>query len=150
MALSQQLGIPYLEEYARTYLEEHGPDYNLQTILQISTEHQNQLARFPSNQPMILDTYLYNFLIWAEDKYGQSPRAIVNAIEQTNPFDFVLLMYPDIEWVQDGLREDADRRMLLLEKFQGLLEARNENYHIIKGEGPSRINSALEFIQPNI
>ncbi len=143
--LSQELDVLIIPEFARTYLQENGPGYTLDSIITIAEEHQRIVNSHPKGSPLILDTYMYNLSIWAMDKYGQVPIVIQTALENLEPFDYIFLMYPDTPWIDDGLREDADRRVELFDSFITLLERYDAPYHIINGVGDSRLQNVLHY-----
>lgn len=144
--LSAVLTIPVLHEHARTHLEEYGPDYQEADLLTIAREHHQLLYTFPPEQPLILDTYLLNIKIWAEAKYGQADPWLIEHLGNIH-FDHVLLTYPDLPWKQDGLRENADSGLHYFNVFLAEMKKLDWTFAIIKGSGPSRLQSALTTLQ---
>lgn len=140
--LSQKLQIPWFPEYARTYLEEYGPQYNQADILTIGQTHHQLLHSFTPDQPLILDTYLLNLLIWSEYKYDQADAWILEETQKAQ-FDHILLLSPDLDWQQDGLRESKGQREELFDRYLQKLKAFDMSYQIIKGQGQERLSQAL-------
>lgn len=141
--LSTRLHLPWVPEYARTYLEEQGPDYDLDTILMIAREHRKLLAT--QSGSCILDTYMINLAVWTQDKFAVVPPFIEECISDML-FDHIFLMYPDTPWIQDGLREDPNSRIALFEEFKVMLEKYNRSYHVISGLGEQRLENMLEHL----
>ena len=115
--LSQKLHIPWFPEYARTYLEEQGKDHIKEDILKIGQTHHQLLHSFTPDQPLILDTYLLNLVIWSEQKYGTVDKWLVQEAKAAQ-FDLILLMDTDLTWQQDGYRESAGKTDALLVHFK--------------------------------
>lgn len=146
-ALSTELDIPFIPEFARTYLEKNGPGYTLDSIITIAVQHHKIVESQPLDSSFILDTYMYNLAIWAQDKFGHIPEIVKEVIDNADPLDFIFIMYPDTPWTADGLREDADRRVELFDKFKDLLDSFNTTYHVITGVGQSRLENILHHLK---
>jgi len=144
--LSQKLNIPWFPEYARTYLEENGPDYIEEDLLKIGQTHHHLLHSFTQDQPIILDTYLLNLVIWSESKYGSCHEWLEQQARAAH-FDKILLLSPDLKWEQDGLRESEGKREELFKLFKEKLTSYSMPFHIIKGRNEERLNSALDVIK---
>lgn len=140
--LSTELNIPWFPEYARTYLQDK-TSYAYHDIGKIGEEHMRMYNTFPLDQPMILDTYLYNLKVWSYFKFGKCDPRILDGLENIEKFDQVLLLYPDLPWVQDGLRENPDDRTALFDIFRSELESSGQSYEIIKGLGNQRKKTGL-------
>ncbi len=142
--LSTRLHLPLVPEYARTYLEEQGPNYNLDTILIIARGHKKRMLANQSGS-CISDTYMINLAVWTQDKFGVVPPLIEECISDMF-FDHIFLMYPDTPWTQDGLREDPNRRIALFDEFKSMLEKYNRPYRVIRGLGEHRLENILEHL----
>ena len=143
--LSTRLQIPWMPEYARTYLEEFGKDYTLEDVLKIGQTHHHLLHSFTPDQPLILDTYLLNLVIWLEHKYGFTDEWIT-AQAKGSHFDYVFLMNTDLDWHQDGYRESAGKTSALLDVFKEKLTSYGFPFHLINGQKSSRLESVLSVI----
>ena len=79
--LAARLGVPFATEYARHYLEQHGPRYDYDLLLDLSRGHQrHQQAAVPPEAPLgLLDTDLINYKIWCEVAYGKCHPALIEA-----------------------------------------------------------------------
>ena len=145
--LGTKLGIPVLSEYARNYLSEHGPDYDEADLRRIATGHIAQVITFPLEQPIILDTYLYNLKIWSEVKYGSCNQIITDALAAQYRYDHIFLMYPDLIWKQDGLRESPRDRLHIFNLFEEALQADGQSFKVVKGVGESRFKSVMSYLK---
>ncbi len=146
LAISEKLGLSLIPEYARTYLEnKETADYNSDDILAIGQHHHELVQVFPTDQGLILDTYLLNLKIWMEVKYGLVHPWLLERYHEAT-FDHILLLYPDIAWVHDPLREAPGDRLWLFDLFQTELDTANKSYHIITGQGTQRLELAMSCI----
>jgi nicotinamide riboside kinase len=108
-SLTKHLGevfeLPYALEYARYYLEENGPEYDLEQLRIMSRLHLNyQQEKVPISTPCgIFDTDLINYKIWSEEVFGSCPAEVSTGIEQESSHIY-LLCKPDLPWDPDPLR----------------------------------------------
>jgi len=145
--LAQQLGerahLPFALEYARLYLEDHGPDYELETLLTMSREHRAyQKECVPDDAPIgLFDTDLINYKIWAEEVFGACPAEIQEALEQEENHIY-LLCAPDLPWEPDPLRENPTDRERLFQRHLAEIKALGRPYKVIRGLDDARLARA--------
>jgi nicotinamide riboside kinase len=141
--LAQALGLPAAQEYARAYLEQHGPSYDYDLLLELSRRHlAYQQEKVPDAAPAgILDTDFINYKIWCEVVYGRCHDEILAHLEAERDHAY-LLCYPDVPWEYDPLRESRDRRMELFDLHRREIERLGRPYIIIQGLGPQRFARA--------
>jgi nicotinamide riboside kinase len=145
--LSVRLGIQMIPEYARAYLEDHGPDYDLNDLLQIGNEQAALIDKaLITNRDFITDTDLLVILIWLEDKFDHISSDLTTRWKAQKA-DYYLLCRPDIPWIADPLREDPDRRDYFFDLFEARLRQHELPYTIIEGNGEKRFELALSTIQ---
>ncbi|RTE66352.1 ATPase [Amphritea opalescens] len=149
--LSLVLNIPFAPEYARIYLEQNGPDYDLAQLTHLSVLHQAyQQTQVPLEAPLgIYDTDLINYKIWAEVVFGVCPRQIREAAAQESDHVY-LLCNPDLPWEPDPLRENprADEREWLYQRHLSEIQRLNRRYEVVEGVGEQRlINAQAAFEQ---
>jgi nicotinamide riboside kinase len=142
-ALSQHLQLRLIEEYAREYLTENGPDYNLDDIM-VMAEEQFSRAHAPI-EASISDTEMSTMVIWAQDKFNEVPLELLR-LEQAQNFALYLLCRPDISWESDSLRENPHDRERLFTLYEERLSNLDRPYRIISGQGKARMDLALEAI----
>ncbi len=143
--LSVRLNIPFVSEYARSYLEKNGPDYNYQDLEIIAKQHFAIIQTHRANNDLILDTFLFNIYVWSTYKYGRCSNWVIDHMQYVS-FDYVLLLKPDIPWENDPLRENPDNGEVLFNCFKDLFDQINQPYHIVSGLGDSRIENAIKAI----
>ncbi len=141
--LAGRMGIPYATEYARVYLEQHGPAYDYDLLLTLARGHQrHQQAAVPPEAPLgLLDTDLINYKIWCEVAFRKCHPALIAALAQETHHRY-LLCYPDLPWEPDPLREHPNDRLMLFECHRREIEAQGRRYEVIRGHGPARYRMA--------
>lgn len=146
-ALSAALGLPAAQEYARIYLEQHGPAYDYGMLLDLSRRHQAyQRAQVPPDIPVgLFDTDLINYKIWCDVAYGTCHPEIVARMEAETAHVY-LLCYPDIPWAPDPLREHPDDRMMLFQRHRDEINRLGRPYVLIKGLGEARVAAATSAV----
>ena len=143
--LSSELQIPWIPERSRAYLDERGTEYDEHDILEIAKLHYDDFVNNSKVGPILLDTYLLNLKIWSQIKYQKTDSFITAKLESFKP-DLTLLMYPDIEWVADPLRESQYQRAEIFDAFEKELMYYNWNYKIVKGTGENRYENAKHHL----
>lgn len=142
--LAGELGLPYAPEYARYYLEKHGPAYDYELLLDLARGHLRfQRRHVPPEAPLgLLDTDLINYKIWCEVVYGNCHEEIL-AEMQAETGHCYLLCSPDIPWEQDPLRENPDDRPMLFDRHRREIEALGRPFEVVTGLGEARRQCAL-------
>ncbi len=135
---------PWVREYAREYLKDKLPPYQLTDLISIAEGQLRDESRAiqAADQLLFCDTNLLVIRIWAKDKFGYIPEEIER---QWVPEEYFLhlLLYPDLDWEPDPLREDQGRRMELFNQYEAELEDAGVSYAVIKGVGEERLKRAL-------
>lgn len=149
--LSEQLAEHYrtvwVPEFARLYLKKIERPYNYDDILEIAKgQKASELAmKKLANKVLFSDTELLVTKIWCEVKYGKCHEWISRNFEKQD-YDLYLLMFPDIPWLYDPLREHPDKRDWLFEFYKDHLEKRQANFRIVNGLSNDRMKNAISFV----
>lgn len=145
--LAQHFACPWQPEYAREYLSELDRDYNkadLNIILQEQTERRTIIS--DTHPPMLIcDTGPEVIYIWSKVKYREVDPFIISQLKDQH-YDLRLICYPDLAWEADPLREAPNQadRLILWQEYVALHEQFGWDYHIIRGEGTTRLAAAIE------
>ncbi len=145
--LTQHLGevfkLPYVLEYARDFLEENGPEYDLEQLKKMSRLHLSyQQEKIPTSTPWgIFDTDLINYKIWAEEVFGCCPAEISTGIEQESSHLY-LLCTPDLPWEPDPLRENPDDLQRIYQRHLDEIVRLERPYEVVEGLGQIRTANA--------
>ncbi|QHI68326.1 AAA family ATPase [Tichowtungia aerotolerans] len=143
LQLGARFGLPIALEYARIWLEAHGPEYTEENLLTIFRGHLGyQQAQVPPGLSLgIFDTDLINYKIWFEEVFGHCPQEVVDAVGQETSHVY-LLCAPDLPWEPDPLRENPNDRERLFERHRTEIENLNRPYEIVRGTGEERLSCA--------
>ncbi|MEI8007610.1 MAG: ATP-binding protein [Bacteroidota bacterium] len=140
-------GTAWVPEYARRYLEVHGPAYREEDILTIAKgqfEHETA-AEASASKYLFCDTEFIVTKIWSEVKYGRCHPWILNQIAE-HRYDLFLLCDIDLPWEFDPLREHPGMRKELFELYCRELDSRGLPYAVINGTGIDRLYNAVSRI----
>jgi nicotinamide riboside kinase len=146
--LAEHFDAPYIEEYARKYLEDLEDVYSVFDLEMIALGQLELISSArQSGFPLFFsDTDLVTLHIWSVDKFNQSLSAITDYL-YTHKANFYLICAPDIPWVYDVLREDPERREYLFQKNLELIQDMGAAYTIVQGEGAERFNCARSAVE---
>ena len=144
--LSVYFKIPFVDEYARTFIDNLDRNYNQLDLIDIAKGQLDLEKKVESNQLLLCDTDLLTIKIWSEFKYGSCDDFILNQLKQS-PADLYLLCYPDIEWEFDKQRENPNNREELFYIYEEEIRKLNIPYRIIKGKEEQRISNAIKILQ---
>jgi NadR type nicotinamide-nucleotide adenylyltransferase len=147
--LAEHFSVPWVPEYARTYLAERSPGYtaaDLNAIL-LGQLRQELLHTTPAER-LFCDTGPEVIYIWSQVKFGRVDPLIERALQQAH-YDEVLLCQPDLPWEADPLREAPELavRRELYRRYRTLLEQLGWNFHEVSGHGPQRLERALSWLK---
>jgi NadR type nicotinamide-nucleotide adenylyltransferase len=145
--LAEHYGTTWAPEYARHYLEEHGPQYTLSDLEKIAHGQlaAEATATAAAHRVVFFDTDLLVIKIWAEDAFGTCPAWIVRQLEQQR-YDLVLLPGIDLPWEYDPLREHPHRRQYFYDLYLNELQTMGANYVEISGPSNQRLEQACKAI----
>lgn len=144
--IADEFGATLIPEYARIYLEEHGPDYNQQDLLHIAKHHYASYKEASASKLIVLDSFLLNIKIWSEYKYGSCDPWILDKYNE-NAFDLVFLCTPEVGWVDDPLRENPNNRNELLDIFKSELKTIQQEYVVLESDRKRREEQVKLVIQ---
>ena len=164
--LAQQLAVhfnePLVKEYAREHLEKNGTFYE-KVDLDFFAKKQRLQAEFDNyrkqiekenaalnnaNQFLFCDTNTLSIKVWSLYKYGTCSHYLQTQTENSI-YDKSLLLYPDLPYQDDPLREDQPlkNRLELFDLFEQELKKANATYSIIKGLEKDRLDNAIKSLQ---
>lgn len=136
--LTEALNGRLIEEYARLYLEEHSNTYNHEDFLEIAKGQaymeNHAMETAAEGDILVFDTDYIVIYVWSMIVFNNIPQWITNRIEHYPPKVY-FLMTPEVEWVNDGLREypDLEVRESIHRIYIEVLEKFNCKYFIISG-----------------
>ena len=140
----------FLEEYARVYLEENGPDYTYEDVEKMASgqcESQNNFILKNEGPIAIIDTDLIVYKVWIEEKYQKQSSFVETQIENFKA-DHYFLCDVDIPWTFDELREhplESDRNRLY-KRYEELLTSYSKPFTILSGGRQRRLEDAISIL----
>lgn len=150
-ALAKHYKQPYVEEMARSFLEELDRPYKKEDLTEIAKYQIEEEDRISLLNPQLLfcDTDLRTIRIWSDYKYGSTDIYILDQIENRK-VDLYLLCYPDIPWEEDPLRENPNDREELFNIYRSDLKQNKQTFEIVKGEYGERELNAIKIIDKEL
>lgn len=144
-SLAAHFQMPWLSEYARTYIERLDRPYQEEDLLNIAEGQMRQEDEAAQQHPLLLlcDTSLLVIKIWSDYRYGRCHPWIAQQWAQ-RPVDHYLLCRPDLPWESDPQRENPHNRDELFHRYQQALHTRP--YTIVEGPRDHRLRVAIEAI----
>lgn len=143
----------WVPEFSRDYLQQKWDEEQKtcapEDILPIAhgqMELENQKAA-EANRVLFCDTNLLETVVYSQAYYEGhcDPGLLKHALKAH--YDLYFLMYIDIPWVKDDLRDRPFERELMFEKFKKPLDDYNKPYHILEGNFQERFETAVKMIE---
>ncbi|MFM8913905.1 MAG: AAA family ATPase [Flammeovirgaceae bacterium] len=109
--LSEHYKTPWVDEYARAYLNKLGRPYQQHDLTKIAHGQLRMEDEWltNANKFLICDTNLLVIKIWSEYKFGVCDQEILQRMAERK-YDLYLLTHIDIPWQDDPQREHPDKR----------------------------------------
>lgn len=150
--VSQRMGIPYLEEYGREYVEHHlQGELKPEDLAVISAVHQERIKQKSKNEKfLLLDTEAITTYLWCEFYCGagSTPVSLLNRAWAEH-IDLYLVLLPTVPWFDDGSRSWGDQtdREIYSDMFIDILERKGASFALITSKDyKSREDQILKHI----
>ena len=147
-ALSDYFNVPFIPEYARTFLKGKNITYKQSDLDLIALGQMNSLLTSSFN-PLISDTDFCVLEVWSKYKY-QNVSKLIQEFTAKGFFDLHILCTPDIPWEEDKLRENPNSRKNLFELYKSSLLKHNKNFIVVSGEHLKRVKKSIQIIEKYI
>lgn len=151
--LAKQFNTSWAPEYMRTYLQkkwdQHKEVCQIDDLIPIAEgQLQNEaLAEKNAKNVVFYDTNLLQLKVYSEVYYnGFCPEKIKTGA-QKNEYDLYFLLYIDIPWEADDLRDKPDDREHMFRIFEEELKQQNINYKVLKGNYVRRLKEAKDVVE---
>ncbi len=144
--LGQHFKVPWVSEFARSYLQQLNRPYQYEDLLSIAKGQQaweKQVSR--QSTCYFCDTDLLVIKIWSQYKYQKVDPWIETQLRQTK-CDLYLLMAADLPWQPDPQREHPNEREVLFSHYEEALTALNFPFVKITGMGEQRLLNAIDQV----
>jgi len=147
--LANHFQLPFIPEFARSYIENLGRKYNYNDVELIAKNQIQQLSEFKQTDiPWIFsDTWLIITKIWFEEVFGKVPKWLEPEIKKTK-IDLFLICDTDLPWEPDPVRENGgEKRLYLQQQYIESIIKYGFNYKIITGKNEDRLQNALNQLK---
>ncbi|MFT4601969.1 MAG: nicotinamide riboside kinase [Arenicella sp.] len=147
MFLGKKLGVNWIPEYARSYIDLLNRPYNQEDLDIIARKQQMMIdgAKKSSIKYLIVDTEMLVLKIWSQEKFGEVSLDIESFYGEQD-FDLIVLCKPDIPFEEDKQRENPADRDRLFEIYLADLENSGRKYITVSGSILERIDLILDSI----
>lgn len=134
-----------IPEYSRTYLNNLDRKYRYKDLSVIANHHiQLEKTALAHSKNLLLDTDLLTIKVWGKVQFGKCPRVVSKALKTYANRKFILL-FPDLPWEPDPLRENPLDRDMLFEMYRKEVVDMGCEYIVIKGK--NRFEQASVYIK---
>lgn len=145
--LAQHFKTEWVPEYARTYIEILNREYKYHDVENIARMQQLQFYLHERKDGLVFfDTDLIITKIWFSERYNNVPKWLNKALKKQN-IQLYLLCKPDLEWEYDTVRENANNRQYLYNRYKKEVEKLSIPFFEISGLGEIRIKNAIEAVK---
>ena len=144
--LAEHYNTKFVPEFSREYLKDMGSDYRFEDVLKMAQGQLELEQRFEAH-PLIMDTNLYVFKVWIEEKYKTTVGWLEEQIANQT-YDYYLLCNVDLPWEGGPLREhpNPEDRQRLFNRYHELLENDRTPFSVISGIGDIRLNKSIQLV----
>jgi len=145
--LSDELGLPWVPEYGRTYAEQYGTDFAMADLLAIA-EGQAAATRAALDQRpplLILDTDQLMTAAWAAMLFGEVPAELLAYPKA----DLYLHFAADVPWIADGTRffGTTEERRRFASLAQEMLDRTGVRWLPVAGTWEERARTVTAILQ---
>ncbi|AWW30954.1 ATPase [Echinicola strongylocentroti] len=148
-ALAAHFKEPWIEEFAREYIEQLDREYRYEDLLEIAKGqlHLEESKAKEAEKFLFCDTDLHVIQVWSEYKYHKTSSWITEQIAHRE-YDLYLLTDIDIPWEDDPQREhpDPEMRQFFYDWYEQLTRSIGVPVVKISGDLNTRITTAVQAI----
>lgn len=149
-ALAEEFKEPFVEEYARQYLENLPREYEYKDLLEIAKGQlalEDQKEKQAANL-LFCDTDLHVIQVWSQHKFNKTDPWVLEQISKRN-YDLYLLTDIDTPWQDDPLREHPEpvMRRYFMDRYEHLLFSSGIPYVRVSGNHTERLQQAIRLVR---
>ena len=146
-ALASHFKCPYTEEFSREYLNARNGNYDQNDLIEI-LRGQLELEKRSSMQEadfLFCDSDPLVIWVWSMVKYGEVHH-FIDRSWRDELYDLSILVYPDIPWESDPLRENENDRDVLFSVYKEKLRSEKRPFIIVNGSHENRLKQAISSL----
>jgi nicotinamide riboside kinase len=147
--LADHYKAPYVQEFARTYIEQLDRKYTWDDVEFIARKQVQQLEelKITNSRFIFADTWLIITKIWFEEVFDRVPEWIEEEIRKAD-ISLFLVCDTDLPWIPDPVRENGgERRTYLQNRYIETIRNYGFNFQIVQGKNNERFINALSFLE---
>ena len=153
--LAKYYNTNFLEEVGRELSELSGTDKMMlkEDYVKILLEHKDKELKLKesSNKLLFIDTdclITKFYMEFLKDDGIEKNAVLADAIAKINNYDLILFLTPDVEFVQDGTRNEEikNERKMYSDKIREIYTESGFKYHVISGSYEERFLKAVDLI----
>lgn len=146
-ALASHYNCPFTVEFSREYLTQRNGKYDQNDLIAILNGQLELENKAGGNEAPFLfcDSDPLVIWIWTKVKFGTVDPIIESAWKE-HLYDLYILVYPDLPWEYDPLRENENDRDLLFSMYEEKLKTEKRPYIIVKGSHKNRLSQAISSL----
>lgn len=147
-ALASYFRVPWIPEYARSYVENLDEHYSFEDVCKIAKHQIKTEESLEKNDVLswiFFDTDLIITKVWFDYCYHQVPDFVTERLEKKF-FDIYLLCEPDLPWEEDPVREHGDDRDFFFQWYKKEIQALGKPFIIVNGSGEERVQRAIRAL----
>lgn len=153
--LAKYYNTNFLEEVGRELSELSGTDKMMlkEDYVKILLEHKDKELKLKesSNKLLFIDTdclITKFYMEFLKDDGIEKNAVLADAIAKINDYDLILFLTPDVEFVQDGTRNEEikNERKMYSDKIRKIYTESGFKYHVISGSYEERFLKAVDLI----
>jgi len=143
--LARELGVEWVPEFAREYVEARGNPLSAADVEPIARGQMANEDR-ASGELVILDTDLISTVVYARHYYGACSEWIERAARERRA-DLYILLDTDVAWESDPARDaGGDVREDLFDAFRATLDELETRWEIVSGDWDERFGAVRRLI----
>lgn len=151
--LAAHFNTEWVPEFSRDFLqdkwEREKEICSLEDIVPIAEgqmQLENELAS-KARKVLFCDTNILETAVYSQAYFEGycDPRVLKSALKAE--YDLYFLMYIDVPWVADDLRDRPQQRELMFDQFKTTLDVHQKPYKIIRGDFQQRFEATVKAVE---
>jgi NadR type nicotinamide-nucleotide adenylyltransferase len=146
-SLARELGLRWVPEFAREYVETHGNELTAAHVEPIARGQMANEDRVSADDLLLLDTDLISTVVYARHYYGECPQWIEEEARRRRAHLY-LLLDTDVPWKADPARDaGGEAREDLFDAFRAALDEFDTRWEFVSGDWEARKREALRHLR---
>lgn len=148
--LAKLYNTTFVEEVGRKYCDKYSNKLTKEMFDLIAMEHflEQEEKTTHSNKVIFVDTEAIVTQFYLNKYFPGEKSQLIEEIAKIQNYDLIIFLEPDVEWVEDGLRNEGheETRKQNNEEMKKMFRERGINFVSINGNYEERFNKSREFV----